>query len=425
MLFLRDIQTQIVPWMTRPEIIVILGTRQSGKTSLIKLLQKDLDPVPSIYLDLEDTFSLKICENVTTFLDYLHAQGYPKKEKVVCFIDEIQYHPNPSKFLKLLHDHSPNIKLTVTGSSSFEIRRKFKESLAGRKITFHLHPLSFTEYLRFTRPEFARVKSTCSLQRALENPQQVQKYHTLTPQLLPLFESFLIFGGYPRIALESDFAIKKQLLQELYNTYIQKDIKDLAKIGNIVKFNKLTSFLAVQMASLFRMSEAAKEIGLAQPTLENYLFLLENTFTLSLVRPFAANLQKELTKMPKLFFLDNGMRNALINDFRQPDLRPDLGALAENACFAELKKTFHWIEKINYWRTVDGKEIDFILTLENKSLVPVEVKYKNVVPMKLPPAMKYFIQHYAPLHAVILTKSLFAQKRFASTQVLFLPLWMI
>lgn len=425
MLIQRDIQEHIRPWLQRPEITAILGPRQVGKTSLIGLLKNELREYHTVYLDLEDTFNLRLCENVDTFLHFLSGQGWEKGKKVFCFIDEIQYLPDPSKFLKLVHDHHQDIKLIITGSSSFDIRRKFRESLAGRKITFHLLPLSFSEYLRFKNSEFSQLKQSCRLKDIIEQPGLAEKFHIYTEKVLPLFEDFLVFGGFPRIALESESSLRKRLLQELFNTYVLKDIKDLAKIANVLKFNKLVTYLAVQTANLFRFDEAAKELGIAHKTLEHHLFLLENTFILSLIRPFVGNIQKELTKMPKLFFLDNGLRNALINDFRDPALRTDAGLLAENACFAELLKQQSWIEEIRYWRSADGKEIDFIIILEDKTHVPVEVKYKNYVRLEMPTSMNYFIKRYNAPVAIVFTKSTFATRRVRETLLLFLPLWML
>lgn len=425
MLFKREILDKLHPWLKRPEVIVILGARQVGKTSLVKLLQQELHHQPSFYLDLEDTFNLSLCASVDTLINYLTLNGLDKSKHSFCFLDEIQYLPEPTKFLKLLHDHHPYLKMIVTGSSAFELRRKIQESLAGRKITFILYPLNFFEYLRFQKSEFETYKKEISLTTVLENFAEVQKFHLLTPKILPLFENFMIFGGYPKIVLESQREIKKQLLRELYNTYIQKDIKDLAKLSDPLKFNKLVTFLAVQAANLFRRDEAAKEVVLAQKTLSDYLFILENTFTVSLVRPFFANLQKELTKMPKLFFIDNGLRNVIVNDFRELALRTDLGALAESSCFAELLKNLSPFAKINYWRTADGKEIDFVCTFEDKTILPIEVKYRSAVKPEISPAMKYFINQYQPAQAVVFTKDLLHQIQINSTRVSFVPLWMV
>lgn len=425
MLIKRDIQEQIQPWLNKHEIIVILGGRQVGKTSLLRLLQQELPDANNFYFDLEDTFTLSRCQTVDAFLDYLMLNGLDKSARNFCFLDEIQYHPDPSKFLKLLHDHHPYIKLIVTGSSSFEIRRKFRDSLVGRKITFHLHTLSFAEYLRFTESESDHIKQTVDLSFASEQYDELCKYQPLTPKILPAFEKYMVYGGYPGLVKEQDGVFQKNRLREIYNTYVQRDIKDLGKISDPLRFNKLVTFLAVQTANLFRLDETAREVGLDHRTLSNHLFLLENTFVLSQVRPFAANLQKELTKMPKIYFLDNGLRNTMVNDFREPSLRPDAGALAENTCFVELLKQGSPFQKVNYWRTFDGKEIDFVLTSEDKRIVPIEVKYRNHVKLEVPNSMKFFIKRVRPEHAFVLTRATLDRVEFESTTVTFMPLWML
>lgn len=425
MLIKRDIQEQIHPWLKKHEIIVILGGRQVGKTSLIRLLQQELAGENSFYFDLEDTFTLSRCQTADTFLHYLTLNGLDKSARNYCFLDEIQYHPDPSKFLKLLHDHHPYIKLIVTGSSSFEIRRKFRDSLVGRKITFHLHTLSFAEYLRFTESEFNHVKQSVDLSLASEQYNELRKYHLLTPKILSDFEKYMVYGGYPGIVKEREDVVQKNRLREIYNTYVQRDIKDLGKISDPLKFNKLVTFLAVQTANLFKLDDTAREVGLDHRTLSNHLFLLENTFVLTQVRPFLANLQKELTKMPKVYFLDNGLRNTMVNDFRDPSLRPDSGVLAESTCFVELLKQGTPFQKVNYWRTSDGKEIDFVLTLEDNRIVPIEVKYRSRVKPEVPNSMRFFIKKVRPEHAFVLTRATLDRVELESTTVTFMPLWML
>jgi len=425
MLFEREIQRQIRPWLNRREIIVILGSRQVGKTSLLKLIQQELKDEPIFTFDLEDTFNLTVCESVDSFIDYLSLKGLNKNRRNFCFIDEIQYHPDATKFLKLIHDHHPYLKLIVTGSSALKIRKNFKESLAGRKITFHLHPLSFLEYLRFNRSEFEAAKSHISLKTIISNFNVAKQHHLLSSKIIPLLENFIILGGYPKIAYEPNIDIQKQLLKEIYNTYIQKDIRDLVKIENILKFNKLITFLSVQNANLFHANEVAKEIGIARNTLENYLVTLENTFIVSQLRPFYKNLQKELTKMPKLYFMDNGLANVVINDFRNLSLRPDAGALFESTCYQEIFKSRSDFEIINFWRTTDGREVDFVITLEDKSIIPIEVKFKNFVKPVVPASLKHFIKTYQPDHAIVVTRNTLEKIELNNTIIFFVPLWMI
>lgn len=426
MLIPRNLQDSLRPWLNHKEIIVILGARQVGKTSLLKLVERELKSTqPTFYLDLEDPFQLAACESLDKFLAYLSSQGMNPSKRSICFLDEIQYHPDPTKLLKLLHDHHGYIKIIASGSSTFEIRKKFKDSLVGRKVTFTLYPLSFREYLRFLGSEFETSKADLDLEKALENFSTANRYHVMTPKLMPIFEQFMQYGGYPAVALQTQSDFKHRLLQNIYASYLQKDIKDLARIDDPIKFNRLVAFLAVQVSRLYKTDEVAREVMLPKKLVQQYTFLLEQTFTLSLVRPFYSNLQKELTKMPKLYFLDNGLRNAVVEDFRSFEKRTDAGAVAEQTCFAELQKTERPFRRIHFWRTADGKEVDFVVTDEQKRTLAIEVKYRNNVKAEVPQPMKFFIRKYKPEHAVILTKNTCEQIRFNSTPVTFLPMWMM
>ncbi len=328
---------------------------------------------------MEDNFNLSLCQTPDRFSDYLNLQGATTDRKNFCLIDEIQYLENPSNFLKLIHDHYPHIKLIITGSSSFEIRSKFKDALTGRKITFVVRPLSFFEYLRFRESGMEQHKKLLNLKTIIQDDSIADKYNLLTPKMLPLWEDFVIYGGYPKTALEKQASIRQQVLREIHNSYIRKDIKDIAKIENIYKFNNLVEFLALQTANLFRADEVCKEVAINIKTLEKYLFILENTFITSRLRPYHTNRQKELTKMPKLYFSDNGLLNAIIGDFRGIAQRPNRGELAENLCFSELAKSIGSFKRLYYWRTTNKQEVDFVLVMEQEKKIPIEVKYKNFV----------------------------------------------
>lgn len=424
-LFKRHLLEQIRPWLQTHEVIVILGARQVGKTSLLRLLQQELKDDPTFYFDLEDTFTLSRCQDVNRFLDYLKLNGLDESRKTFCFLDEIQYHPDPSKFLKLLHDHHPYLKLIVTGSSSFEIRRKFRDSLAGRRITFQLHTLSFAEYLEFLESEYAALRAGLDWLQASHQPEDFKRAHILTPTLLPLFERFLIYGGYPGIVTHPDRTLQQDRLREIYNTYVQRDIKDLGRIRDPLRFSKLVTFLAVQAGNLFKLDETAREVGLDQRTLSNHLFLLEHTFIITQLRPFATNLQKEITRMPKIFFLDNGLRNTMIADFRPLDLRLDTGLLAESAALGAFLKSNGRFVKFNYWRSTQAKELDFILTREGRRTIPVEVKYRVNLKPEIPPALRYFLKKWPAEQAFVFTKDTLHWADFQGTRVTFLPLWMV
>ncbi|HEX7320668.1 MAG TPA: ATP-binding protein [bacterium] len=419
----RDILGPIKKWLDKPEIIVLLGARQVGKSSIMKLLMREMTDDECIYLDLEDTYNLQIVSGVDKFLEYLSTQKLHPKKRIKVFIDEFQYLPEPAKFLKLIHDHHQEIKLIISGSSSFEIRKKFTDALTGRKIVFTIYPLSFTEYLAFKKSPYRENKESIDLFRILRHFDLAKAQHLLTPKIQPVLEDFIIYGGYPLPSLTNETEARILRLKEIHNTYVQKDIKDLAKLENIPQFNRLIMFLSVQNGSLLNLNEVGKETGIKRRHLEKYLFLLEKTFVINTLRPYYRNRQKEITKMPKLYFGDTGLRNININDTRSLDKREDAGCLAETFFYSEFLKKRMSLTDINFWRDKQQHEVDFVL-VENRVPMPVEIKFQRFTKPDVPPSLKNFMEKFKPKRAVVITRD-YLDRIKIKTEIYFIPLWMI
>jgi len=356
----RDIVDKVVPYLPTDDVIVFHGSRQVGKTSLLIYLQNMLqkEGKKTFYIDLEDSRYVRIIdEGVESFLRLLEENGLDigrTEKKIYVFLDEIQYLLNPSSFLKLISDHTKSVKLIVTGSSSFAIKEKFRDSLVGRTINFELSPLSFQEFLVFKKYPAGVFPAY--------TPKKIEELRTH-------FQEFVLFGGYPRIVLTSDLSMKEKYLQQIVDTYVRKDIRDLAKVKDLDKFNKLLETLAAQSGHILNVAELAATTRIARPTVEKYLFILENTYILRLVRPFSRNLRSELYKSPKIFFYDTGLMQML---WLKSLAKEVLGSVFETAIFTELVKHYGR-EVIFYWRTKDKQEIDFILRLPD-TLLPIEAK---------------------------------------------------
>ncbi|MCG2700703.1 MAG: ATP-binding protein [Candidatus Falkowbacteria bacterium] len=358
----RKIIAKIAKYLNDDEIIVLHGARQVGKTSIInylisKILGDKNDNKNLIYFDLEDFNLVELLNSgVEKTVEHLKGLDCDFNKKIYLFIDEIQYLENPSSFLKLFHDrYKGKIKLIATGSSSFEIKKKFKNSLAGRTVNFEIFNLDFEEFLWFKEEEInlSEAKSDI-LQKKLKN----------------LYNEFALMGGYPAIVLEKSREKKEFKLKQIINTYIKKDIRDFADIRNINKFNDLLRLLADQSGSLLNILELSNSLNLAQQTIEDYLFILENTYIIRRIYPFHKNVRSELTKMPKVFLEDTGIANILANKTFAKTLS---GSLFENSVFANLRRNTE-MENIYFWRTNKGQEVDFII--ENKKLMPIEVKLR-------------------------------------------------
>jgi len=325
----RVVIEEIKKYLDSEEIIVLHGARQVGKTSILYYLENYLKEAGKIthYIDLEDSRYVKILDAGTKeFINYLREEGVvdnskrPGKNKIFVFIDEIQYLKNPSSFLKLIADHNKDIKLIVSGSSSFNIKKKFKDSLVGRTVDFEIFNLSFKEFLLFKGYYFDKKKIFTEKKNS---------------ELKQLFTEYVLYGGYPKIVLTNEIYKKEKYLQQIIDTYIKKDVRDLAEIKDVSKFNKLLEALASQSGNLLNVTELSNTCNIAKQTVEKYLFLLENTYILKLVRPYSKNIRSELFKIAKIYFYDTGLMQMLWLKGLQKEI---IGNVFETAVFAELIK---------------------------------------------------------------------------------------
>ena len=426
MIIYRNLTDDVRNWLVKGDIIAIYGARQVGKTFLMKYLVKELlgRGEKVLFVDLEDFEMRELLTTPRDFLIFLREKGVKEKEKVYVFLDEVHYLQEPSNLLKVIHDHHPYIQLVVSGSSSFQIRRKFKDILTGRKQVFHLDSLSFEEYLRFKGlDDLEEIKKNLTIYALLDRKlESVSSF--LHKRFVDIFEQFAIWGGYPRVALTEGRDDKVLILKEIYESYVQKDIKDFIKIESVPKFNSLVKFLSVQSGGLLNLQEISKEVGIARDTLENYLFILEQTFVIKRVQPYFTNRQKEITKMSKLFFRDTGLRNYSIKDLREIDLRQDKGALLETAVHNEIDKRLHLLDELYFWRTQQKREVDFVLKRQGE-LIPIEVKYRNIVQPQIGSSLKSFIRSYNPETALILNKNFWGETLCNDTRVLFVPVYAV
>lgn len=390
-LYKRHIFDKIQPYIGDETILVLLGARQVGKTHIMHYIENYLKEQnhKTLYYDLEFPHLLSTLNQGTdAFLNDLAGKGYITGEIIFVFIDEIQYLDNPSSFLKIIADHHKNIHLIVSGSSTFDIKTKFTNSLAGRTLNFEVFPLSFAEFLIFKDSVYTNITklSTAGL-----------KYIQM------LYAEFITYGGYPKIVLEPSIIKKQQHLVQLIDTYVRKDIRDLGDITDIAKFNGMLKVLAAQSGQLLNISALSRETNISQPTLHKYVSLLEETFIIKRVTPFSHSPSVEISKNPKIFFLDSGLQSLLwLGDFQSTLL----GNILETNIFSELVKLYGR-GNINFWRTKSGQEVDFVITAHNQVL-PIEVK--TTFPASIPRALKNFSSKYNPSqHRVVAlsgTKSL-------------------
>ena len=343
-------------------IVVLIGARQVGKTTLLQSLEI---PEKNIFLNGQNPEIIEIFQNLSTTENYLKINinntlnGY-------LLIDEFQFIPNISTLLKLLVDKYDKLKILCTGSSSLDILQNVNESLAGRVRVIEVFSLSFSEYLLFVDDEIHQL---------------YQKYKYNTPHVIIdkkiqiYLDNYLIFGGLPRIALVENNADKVELLEDIHRTYLMRDIRSYIRNQDVVGFNRLLKLLAAQVGNLVNINELTNTCGLSYKKTEEYLFLLEQMYIIKLVDPFYTNKRKVITKMRKVYFNDLGMCNLINNTFSDFTRSINRGNLLENYVFLEFKRLLQQTGKLFYYRTLDGTEVDFIID-HFKGLISVEVKNK-------------------------------------------------
>ena len=361
----RNLFEPLAAHLDKKEFTILTGARQTGKSTLLRQLEtycKELSK-PCVFLNLENRDILSILdENPLNLLSYLPDVG----RKVIVFLDEIQYLKDPSNLLKLLYDeHLERIKIVATGSSAFYIDDHFKDSLAGRKRVFQLLTCTFDEYLRLNGSDDLLVE----YQRILSNKQaRTAQLDYLRQQ----WQSYLLYGGYPAVITEPDRKEKIERLKEIRDSFVKRDILE-SGVQNETAFFHLFRLLAEQSGCLVNVHELSVTLRIKNDTVNNYLRILQKCFHLALIKPFYRNLRKELTKMPKGFLLDSGLRNSLLNNFHLIADRTDKGELWETAFFRALADKYGG-DEICYWRTADGNEVDFVLP-EIETPFAIETKY--------------------------------------------------
>ena len=396
MIIKRKVLVKINKWLDSKKILVLNGARQVGKTTILKELEQKLKAKNKncVYLNLE---SFQVADRLNDNPDNIFDFIQEKKSFHYILIDEIQILNQPSHFLKYIYDTYSNLKLIVTGSANLEIKAKLQDSLAGRKITFFVNPLSIDEILDYEK-----------LNKETKNPTEKEKIDKI-------FKEYLLFGGLPEIYLEKNKEKKEILLKEYLGTYINKDIRALISNINISKFNQLNIALAHLVGNLVNKNELANDIDVDNRTLNRYLDLLKYSFIFDFISPYFSNPLTQIKKMQKIYCFDFGVRNAILNNFIEIDLRDDRGKLFENFVYLLLKEKY---QEINFWRTIKGSEVDFIYQEEGLNIV--EAKYKKFKKSKIEHSIKQAIKSLRPNKIKIANLNLTKKEIFDKKEIEFI-----
>jgi uncharacterized protein len=351
--------------------IILLGPRQAGKSTLLKELEIILpQPVKTVNGDEADVRALLTNSTSSQLKSFI---GNAK----TLVIDEAQRIENVGLTLKLITDNLPT-KIVATGSSAFELANKINEPLTGRKWEHMLFPISYTEMVN----------------------------HTSQLEERRLLETRLVYGYYPEVVNSSGKEI--DLLKQLANSYLYKDILMWQRIQKPERLEKLAQALAFQVGSEVSYHELGQMTGLDNETVERYLLLLERAFIIFRLTTFSRNLRNELKKTRKIYFFDNGLRNALINQFGPIGMRQDVGALWENFLISERMKYIQYNELYRnryFWRTHTQQEIDYIEEYNGK-LCAFEFKWNPKAKVHFPNS---FLEAYPGVETSVITPANFEE----------------
>jgi len=341
----REIEKKIITKLPKGKVIVILGPRRVGKTFLINQI---ISKVNEEYLLIngEDLIYNELLQKRS-----IASYGQLMGNKKLLIIDEAQKIQNIGSVLKLMIDNIEGIKIIATGSSSFDLSNRTGEPLTGRQYIFYLYPFSQSEL------------------------NQYENFITTNSMLTER----LVYGSYPEIVLMKDRTEKKEYLLNIVNSYLMKDLLELENLKSSEKLYQMLKLLAFQTGSQVSFNEISLKVRLSVKTVERYLDLLSKVFVIFRLGSFSRNLRKEITRSSKYYFYDNGIRNALINNFNDETSRDDTGKLWENYLVSERIKyqSYNYLFTNNYfWRTYDKQEIDWIEEKDGK-ISAYEFKYSD------------------------------------------------
>jgi len=345
------------------QVLVLLGSRQVGKTTMVKKIFPNGD------------YFLVDNEPVKKILESYDIEAYKtliNENSREIIIDEIHLLNNPGRAIKIIYDQLENIKIIITGSSSFHIKNKTGESLAGRKIDYNIYPLTFSEYLN--QKGIEKDLNFNIFEKIIDDKNYEDRLYKF--DIKNILNSVLIYGQYPHLIKNSN---DEKYLLNFVDSLIFKDILELNLIEDKKLAKDLLKLLAFQIGNLINYSELAGSLKADQRTIKRYIEIFEQSFILFRLYPYSKNKRDEISKAAKIFFYDTGVRNALIGDFSDLESRADKGALFENFIISELIKQDSYSDKnykFYYWRTKQGSEIDVVLG-KGSELFGVEVKYKR------------------------------------------------
>jgi uncharacterized protein len=406
----RALLPELTKHLDKQEITLLVGPRQAGKTTLLHILENECKSrgIATLFLSLDSEENKNHVVSQEALINRLRLQFGTERGYV--FLDEIQRKDNAGLFLKGIYDMGLPYKFIVSGSGSMDLKAKMRESLAGRKLVFEVYPLSFYEFSDF--------------QTEYQYSDKLPDFFLIdTTRYSRLLTEYLDFGGYPRVVLEQTLAGKHRVIDEIYQSYIEKDISALLRIERLDAFRDIVKILAGQQGQPFSYLELSSTVGISYETVRNYLWYLEETFVMERVTPFFRNTRKEIIKSPTMYFTDLGLRNYSAGVFGREHITRDKGFAFQNMVYLMLRQmTLHTSMHIHSWRTKDGAEVDFVIDTSASPLA-IEVKYSSFRTPVIGKSLRSFIKRYNPPRAYVVTKDYSHEIKVDATIVHFVPVY--
>lgn len=405
----RAIISEIRKHLKEKEITMVVGARQVGKTTLLEELYSELKRAGEkvIFFNLDIEAEAIFFSSQEKLLDRLRLEFGDSPGYV--FIDEFQRKKEAGVFLKGIYDSKKPYKFIVSGSGSLELKEKIHESLAGRKRMFEMSPVTFVEFVDF-RTDY-------------KYSDRLLEYFKLYPEnTRSLLNEYLNYGGFPRVVLVPERAEKEKIIHEIFRSYAEKDIAYFLKIERVEAFELLLKLLAAQIGRIVAYAPLAKQASISFPTLKKYLWYAEKTFAVHLAVPYFKNRHKELVKSPTVYFSDLGLRNFTLGLFGHLSEK-EFSFVFQNFVINILLERNQWSAKqVKYWRTTDGREVDFVLD-SGAEIIPIEVKYSALKSLEIGKSLSVFLESYAPAEAIVVNLELEGERVIGKTKVSFIPFW--
>lgn len=406
----RELLQEIREHLIQKEITLITGPRQAGKTTLMQLLQEELtrNGEKNLFLSLDFEEDRPFFDSQLSLLSKVQLEA--GKSKAYVFIDEIQRKHDAGLFLKGLYDRNHPYKFIVSGSGSLELKEKIHESLAGRKRIFELNTCSFKEFINYRTtyhyedrfPEFIKIDKV---------------------RVSELFLEYLNFGGYPKVILADELKTKRTVIDDIYRSYLERDIAAFLKIDKLESFSYMIRVLSRQIGNLINHQELSNTLNISLPTVKDYLWYAEKTFIVQKITPYYTNARKEITKSPVYYFCDIGLRNYTAGVFGHIHTLSEHGFLFQNLVYNILQDAIRFSgAKIHFWRTKDKAEVDFVIDYAG-SPIPIEVKCRDMKRPETSRSFLSFIKKYSPQKAYVINLSLEAVQRVDKTDIYYMPFY--